>query len=155
MPNTDKSAARESLEAILAEHQELMARVVEISEWAIQVDELGDGPKYQELGQQMTELRGLLVGHFAEEEKDGYLASALEVAPRFSQEAAGLLQQHQQFLDRLDRFIGKLQDTDSPFAKWQEAHDEFKNIVAEVLRHEVKENAIVQAAFEDDVGTGD
>jgi hypothetical protein len=100
-------------------------------------------------------LRDLLAEHFKEEERDGYLASALAVAPHFSAQVADLRSQHPQFLDRLDNLIPRVRDSEPSSDYWRTARDELEQLLADLRRHEQSENAIVQTAFQVDVGTKD
>ena len=52
-------------------------------------------------------------------------------------------------------FISRLCAGEPPFPCWHDARHEFEAFVTELRQHEASENAIVQAAFGDDVGTAD
>ena len=116
---------------------------------------MGQGPKFEEMGLRIKALRDSLADHFEVEERDGYLAPALDVAPRFTRQASELQRQHQQFLEVLDRFIEQLQTCDSSIRCWQDARQEFEDFLDQLLEHERAENTIVQSAFTEDLGSGD
>lgn len=139
---------------LLAEHRELMKRVADVVKWWTELEQIGI-PHYHEMGTRLEALRHHLAEHMAEEEKGGYLAEALEVAPRFSREAEELRLQHAEILQAFDDFIGRLMEKEPPFASWQEVRDEFDTLMNTVRQHERRENAIVQSAFGDDLGRGD
>ncbi len=100
-------------------------------------------------------LRDLLAEHFAEEERDGYLRAALAAAPQFTRHAATLREQHARFLERVDHLIKRLPQCEPVSPYWRELRDELEQLVADLRQHEQSENAIVQAAFEDDLETKD
>jgi hypothetical protein len=143
-----------SLHTFLEEHQNLTRRIAELRKWWSELDALG-ARKFGEMAFRVQELRDLLAEHFQEEERDGYLGSALAVAPQFTAQASELCQQHPQFLDRLDNLIMRVRDSEPPSDYWRTARDELEQFLADLRRHERSENAIVQTAFHDDVGTTD
>lgn len=139
---------------LLEEHRELIAKIAEFSQWWEEVDELGV-PRFAEMGDRLQSLRDLLVRHFADEEAGGYLAGVLEVAPRFSREIEELQPQHGELLATLDDFIPRLKSDTPPFGSWQATWHEFDAFLADLRRHEGRENAVVQSAYGLDIGTGD
>ncbi len=151
---TKNANSSQSLTRLLEEHRELMGRITELRKWWSELDQFGL-PKFGEMGTRVEELRDILAEHFAEEEKDGYLAQALAVAPQYTQKAEELQKQHGQMLETLGDFSDRLELSQPPFESWQKARDEFEGIVAGLRQHERAENEIVQSAFENDIGTGD
>ena len=139
---------------LLAEHRELMRKVAELRQWWEQLDELGS-PRFGEMGDRLSELREVLATHFADEEEGGYLASALAVAPQFSERAAQLQKQHAEFLQTLERIIADLKAPEPRCQGWNEARLRVEKFLAQLRQHEAAENAIVQSAFGDDLGHGD
>ncbi len=146
--------ALSSLHAFLKEHQEVARRIAELRQWWSELDALGIR-KFGEMASRVRELRDLLAEHFAEEERDGYLSAALAAAPRFSKLAGTLCEQHGQFLERLDHLIARLRDSEPTSHYWRASRDEIEGLIFDLRQHEQSENAIVQAAFEDDLGTKD
>ncbi|HXY36520.1 MAG TPA: hemerythrin domain-containing protein [Planctomycetaceae bacterium] len=149
-----ESRSLNSLQALLKEHQEIARRIAELRQWWSELDSLGIR-KFGEMAFRVQELRDLLAEHFAGEERDGYLRAALAVAPQFTRPAATLREEHAQFLERLDQQIARLQQCEPESGYWRESRDEIEQLVAALRQHEQSENAIVQAAFEDDLGTKD
>lgn len=149
-----KRQVHPTFEALLKEHREVMKHINDLREWVKEIGELGV-PHFGELGTRLQPLRDELSRHFAEEEEGGYLSVALSRAPRFSREAEELQEQHAQFLKDLNTLIDKLHESEPPFSSWQQACAEFEEILTRIRRHEGRENAIVQAAFETDIGEGD
>jgi hypothetical protein len=150
----DRPQTTVSLHTFLEEHQNLMRRIAELRKWWSELDALG-ARKFGEMAFRVQELRDLLAEHFEGEERDGYLASALAVAPHLSVQAADLCRQHPQFLDRLDNVIARVRDSEPSSDYWRTARDELEQFLADLRQHERSENAIVQTAFRDDVGTTD
>ncbi len=145
---------RSTLNAFLKEHQELARRVAELRKWWTELDELGIR-KFGEMAFRVQELRDLLAEHFADEERGGYLGSALAVAPQFASQAATLCTEHAQFLERLDHLVARLRDSEATSNYWRASRSEIEQVIADLRRHEQRENAIVQAAFEQNLGTND
>jgi hypothetical protein len=151
---TPETRDRSSLNSFLKEHQELARRIAELRKWWTELDELGIR-KFGEMAFRVQELRDLLAEHFTEEERGGYLSSALTAAPQFAPQAATLCAQHPQFLERLDHLIGRLRDSEPTSTYWRASRSEVEQVIADLRQHEQRENAIVQAAFEQDLGTND
>lgn len=150
-----ETSPHDLLQAMLQEHRELMQRIADLKHFWEEVNELGQGPKYEEMESRVRELRDQLATHFVHEERDGYLAPALEAAPRLSSQAEQLQKQHLEFLNLLDHFIGKLQACESAFHCWQEVGVEFEEFLKRLHEHETAEIMLVQSAFEDDIGSAD
>jgi hypothetical protein len=150
----DRPQTTVALHTFLEEHQNLTRRIAELRKWWSELDALG-ARKFGEMAFRVQELRKLLAEHFEEEERDGYLASALAVAPQFSIQAADLCRQHRQFLDQLDNLIARVRDSEPSSDYWRTAREELEQFLVDLRRHERSENAIVQTAFQVDVGTKD
>lgn len=151
---TDKKTEASSFQPMLEEHRELMQRIHELRQHWAQVDEAG-GPQDDELGRRLDDFRRHLAAHFEEEERDGYLASALAIAPRFSRQAEQLCAQHRQLLVQLDGLMTQLSSAQSDPESWERSRRQFEDFVAELRKHEGAENAIVQSAFGDDIPSAD
>ena len=141
-------------DALLEEHKLLLSNIGGIQQWCSQRDELGD-PNFGELATRVAHLREQLVAHFDEEERDGYLSSALEVAPRFCEQAKHLREEHAQVLDELDELSHTLASDQHGGMSWVEASERFEAFVAKLHAHECSEHEILQDAFGEDIGTGD
>jgi iron-sulfur cluster repair protein YtfE (RIC family) len=149
-----ESGSLNALHSFLKEHQEVARRIAELRQWWSELDSLGIR-RFGEMAFRVQNLRDLLSEHFAEEEKDGYLRAALAAAPQFARPAATLREQHAQFLERLDQLIVRLRQCDPESCYWRESRDDLEQLIADLRQHEQSENAIVQSAFEDDLGTED
>jgi len=136
-----------SLQSLQDEHRGLSKQIADLKLFWREVNELGQGPKYEEMGMRVQVFRELLASHFANEERGGYLAQALNRAPEFAERAKQLEQQHQLFLDDIDRFIARLQTCDSAFHCWQEVREEFDDFLQRLHVHETEETQIVETAI--------
>ena len=145
-----ESAFEESLQSLQHEHRGLSKQIAELKSFWNEVNEIGQGPKYEEMGSRVGVFRELLASHFADEERGGYLARALDRAPQFAERANQLEQQHQVLLDDIDGFIAKLQTCDSAFHGWQEVLKEFDGLLQRLHDHETEETQIVAAAIGDE-----
>jgi iron-sulfur cluster repair protein YtfE (RIC family) len=131
-----------------------MRRLAALRRWWTELDQLGT-PKFGEMGTQVQNLRNILAEHFAAEEKDGYLAPVIAVAPYLSRQANELQSQHGHLLESLNDFISRLQMSEPPFESWQAAYRELETLLLDLRRHEQAENEAVQAAFGNDVAAAD
>jgi iron-sulfur cluster repair protein YtfE (RIC family) len=112
-------------------------------------------PKFGEMGSQVENLRDILAEHFAAEEQDGYLSSALAVAPNLQRQVNELQSQHGHLLEALNDLINRLKMSEPPFQSWQAAYRELEAILADLRRHERAENETAQAAFGNDLAAAD
>jgi len=138
---------------LLAEHQELLQKIRDLQQFWHEVDELGIGPKCQELADRVADIREHLQQHFDAEERDGHLGSALKMAPRFALEADELLAEHVTMLQTLDGLGGRLRAGGPEI--WNCVCSEIETFIRELEHHEHRENGILQAAFNDDCGAGE
>lgn len=150
----ERTRTADALHTFLKEHQKLTRRIAELRKWWSELDALGTR-KFGEMAFRIEELRDFLAEHFEEEERDGYLASVLELAPHLTAQASVLCRQHRLFLSRLDDLIARVRCPEPPATLWRSARDEIAQFVSDLRQHEQAENAIVQGAFEDDVGASD
>jgi hypothetical protein len=90
---------RELLQKLSNEHDVLRKQIADLRQFWSEVSELGQRPKYEEMGYRVQQLRDALAAHFSSEEEGGYLAPVLEVIPRLSPSATQLELEHMQFLN--------------------------------------------------------
>lgn len=106
----------------------------------------------------LAELRDQLSMHFALEDAYGYFEDAVMQAPRLCQRAETLHHQHIvlfldicRIADRADRLLHQ-----KPAAhQLHQLSDAFFAFVNQFEIHERLEDALIMAAFEDDIGVGD
>lgn len=143
------------LQTLNEEHKEISSQIADLRRFWSEVNELGEGPKYEEMGTRIQVLRSTLAKHFDNEEREGYLSPALERAPRFATKAEQLEKQHTQFLVTLDQYIAKLQACEPAYHCWQEVFNDFEDFLEQLHEHESAESAIVQTAIRDGGGPTD
>ncbi len=143
------------LQSLLDEHKSITDQINDVKHFWSEVDELGRGPKYEEMGAHVRNLREVLAKHFADEERDGYMAPVLKTAPHFVEQTQKLKQQHQQFLDALDHYIDRLEKCESAYHCWQEVRTEFEEFLTQLHEHEAEETRIVQSAAGSEAGSND
>jgi iron-sulfur cluster repair protein YtfE (RIC family) len=140
------AASKHTFRALQKEHDELHEEIAGVQQFWTEVNELGRGPKYEEMAARVQQLRERLRQHFAEEERGGYLAPVIAVSPEAASQVEELKQQHHQFLDDLDGFSERLQDPESLFHNWDEVSAEFEEFLSQLREHESAEMALMREA---------
>jgi hypothetical protein len=128
-------------------HEVLRKQIADLRQFWSEVSQLGQGPKYEEMGGRVKRLRDILADHFASEERGGYLADAVNTAPRLSESAKTLESQHAEFLKTLDRFIGRLANCESAYHCWEDVGAEFEDFMQRLDQHEADEMSLVRQAM--------
>jgi len=144
MIETDTELLRQKF---LNEHEELSRQIDEMKCFWREVNELGQGPKYEEMAYRVQNLREQLKNHFDSETKEGYLSSPQIKSSIYAEQAEILGQQHAQLLDSLDRFIAALKQCDSAFHCWQEVRSDFDEFLKTLYQHEASETKLVENAM--------
>jgi hypothetical protein len=103
----------------------------------------------------LAELAQVLLDHFRHEEADGYFAAALAIAPRLTEQAAALLQQHPELTAQLAAVQAHAASGHCSEAWWEQLQLAFTAFFDEFSRHEAGENRLLQEAFHDDLGADD
>lgn len=103
-------------------------------------------------------LRDQLALHFALEEAYGYFEDPIDVAPRLSRQADLLRGEHKglylDFCELVDRAERMLYDEQhAALALW--IGPEFLEFDVRLRSHEERENELIFAAYDDDIGVGD
>lgn len=141
MPQTNTETL---LNALRTEHDELLEEIKDIGQFWTEVNELGMGPKYDEMATRVHRLRERLKRHFAEEERGGYLAPVIAAAPELASQADQLKRQHPEFLKDLDEFSIQLENRESAFPNWEEVHRKFDEFLRRLHEHESAEMDMVR-----------
>lgn len=120
----------------------------------------GQQPDAQQARQLIGDLYERIQSHFHHEEKGGYLSEALERAPRLTNLAGRLHEQHEtlsEMLGELRNHVQQTVPTDDLRADawWKELDNQFHVFFNRLLRHETEEDKLVQEAFNRDLGTCD
>ncbi len=103
-------------------------------------------------------LRDQLALHFTLEEAYGYFEDAIDTAPRLSDQAECLRNQHQDLFSGFCAIIDAAEQLmyEEPVnqQRGKIAHM-FHSFRADLQLHEARENDLIMAAFNDDIGCGD
>ena len=109
-----------------------------------------------EVSKRFEHIRAHLRQHMALEERDGYLASVLELRPTLAGEVARLQHEHLELArltDDIHRTLGQLAPEDRLLTR--DACQRIGNLLSYLEHHEADENLIVLSAFTDDIGAKD
>ena len=101
----------------------------------------------------LEDLKRDLPAHFALEEQDGHMASAIAVAPRFHRNAAQLIAQHADFCDRLTLLLSHAREAGTSSQSWARVQQDFFRLSADLLEHERAENDLISRAYNEDIGS--
>lgn len=93
--------------------------------------------------------------HFAREERGGYLADVLAIAPRLSHRAAALQTDHAELLESALLLQDRAREATGAPGAWALVEAEFSKLAARLLEHEDAEGALVREAFATDVSPSD
>ena len=106
----------------------------------------------------LCQLRDQLALHFALEEAYGYFEDPVYVAPRLSRQAEQLRDEHKglyldlcELVDRSERMF--YDEQHAALALW--IGPEFLEFDTRLKSHESRENELICAAYDDDIGVGD
>lgn len=111
------------------------------------------------LASQVAHLRDRLALHFALEEAYGYFDDPLAVAPRLCLEADALRSEHEVLFRRLCRLSDEAEELVAR-STWElraqrRLMDRLRRFCQSLHRHESRENELISAAFNVDIGGGD
>ena len=143
MANRSKSFAERMYEA----HAALMREITDLEAWAT----AGSASSPNHGHERLVALRAKVLAHFAFEENSGYMAEVLKDAPHLDQIVEELLEQHRQLAGGLDALIDECRG-------WSGADPDIKffhkarNWIDLVRSHESREDSLVQAASNQDMG---
>lgn len=146
-PNSPEFKAYQNL---LEAHRGLKALIREIDE------ALGAQTRsIVEVSRLVARLGDQLVKHFAMEEDGGYFADALTHAPQLIARANALLAQHPMMRTQAKTILVDLGSAEGQEHWWEETTQRFRAFKAELLRHEMREDKLLQEAYLQDIGSHD
>ncbi|MEM8680936.1 MAG: hemerythrin domain-containing protein [Planctomycetota bacterium] len=97
-----------------------------------------------------------LAEHFQNEDrKGGFFTEIIDLAPRLSEQAERVSHEHQELLANFERFVKRAEAEEGISSWWEDAQCEFHELSKQLMEHEHREQELLQAAFDDDIGTGD
>jgi hypothetical protein len=114
----------------------------------------GDGSTSGALLVLLADLARELPEHFAFEERGGYLADAIAVAPRLTAKAAELYRDHAELARRSRDLLEQARSAAEARAGWAEVEAGFAALATLLSDHEEAENALVREAFTENAATG-
>lgn len=110
------------------------------------------GEGLAELRARLDATRRHITEHFRFEEQNGYMDAVRKREPRFERSIDQLAEEHRRLAQSLDALIGEAKAATSPTDVLREQAREW---VGRVRQHEVRENDLVQNAFNLDMGPED
>ncbi len=108
-----------------------------------EVHELGRGPKFEEFGIRIDELRKKLAAHFVFTERRLEALRNLG-EPISTSECDQLLKQHAEFLDRLAADVERLEAHEAPFMNWGDVGREFDEIIRRLAQIESNDETVLE-----------
>ncbi|MBC8351687.1 MAG: hemerythrin domain-containing protein [Planctomycetes bacterium] len=102
-----------------------------------------------------VELSSHVKQHFDHEEQGGYFEEAIELAPRFSDRAKLLLQQHLELAAQLDELQQHADSSSEIGPWWAQLTQLFDEFMHRFLAHEEAENALLLQVYNEDIGAED
>ncbi|MFN5757825.1 MAG: hypothetical protein ACK48M_13725 [Planctomycetia bacterium] len=139
---------------VLAEHRELFCQMSAIHA-ALCGTAAPTRHDVERLVACVSGLREHLRGHFAQEEKGGFLEEAIARMPRLARAATAIMKQHPALLAELDALVLRLREMLAPgdisAAAWQQAARDYECFAAHMQAHERSENAVVQEGYNEDL----
>lgn len=138
---TEAAATRRE---IAEEHRQIRAVVAELETTS----------DLETLLQRLTELRGLLVSHFAREEAPEGLHRVVDrAAPRLASSVQALFDEHRELLEHLDGLAERARAClEGPMA---EVRSSAADLCRQLHEHEAVESDLLAGALYDDIGGGD
>ncbi|GIW95002.1 MAG: hypothetical protein KatS3mg110_3043 [Pirellulaceae bacterium] len=102
----------------------------------------------------LSELAHQLAKHFWQEEKGGYFAEVLSLAPELRARIERLQNEHVRMLEVVEELSRKV---DAPVGSdtWQQLAGEYRELAVLFQRHEQLEEEMLQQAYQLDMGTKD
>jgi DnaK suppressor protein len=90
--------------------------------------------------------------HFATEERGGYIAEAVAIAPRLARDAAALQAEHPGLQRAASELTETARQAGRSHAHWRELRDPLMAFARELLDHEGRENELISHAWTEDEG---
>lgn len=110
------------------------------------------------VGEVVTALESLsefLRAHFLHEDEGGFFEQITEQAPRLSERAQAVQQEHAALLVDLKSMQQFAAEGTTEDAWWKQLDAEFHRLSKKLMDHEHNEQDLLQRSFTDEIGTGD
>jgi hemerythrin len=139
-------------EMVKEEHQELVGVMGKIRH-SLTVEERDP----EGLDALIIQLCDLVESHFKNEEAGGYLREAIDQAPRLSERAEQLHDQHRTLWEELQglRTLVEHREAEASDQWWDQLRGAVEAFARNLLTHEAREDDLVQEAFTQDIGAKD
>ena len=145
-----KSTESEAIESIEQEHEALREKLRYIHEVLAAHDTPGE-----KLAGLLRNLHDALEVHFANEEFHGFFGEITAHAPHLKCSADKLCAEHQGMLHRASELARFAAAGTGSEAWWRELKSGFQVFSKQLMHHESHENALLQQAYQEDIGTND
>lgn len=93
--------------------------------------------------------------HFDQEESSGFFEQVVAKAPRLSDRADALLQEHAALRETLRSLATQARENRTSPDWWDDMEKGFHDFSKRLMHHESEENAILQEAYGQDIGSQD
>lgn len=93
--------------------------------------------------------------HFDNEDEGGFFAEIVQQAPRLSEPAKQVSQEHARLLADFSELTERAGQGDGTAEWWDKMGTQFHDVSKQLMEHEHREQELLQRAFTEDVGTGD
>jgi iron-sulfur cluster repair protein YtfE (RIC family) len=103
----------------------------------------------------LASLERYLAAHFAREEAQGHLKSALEIAPRYQNRVRSLREEHGELMRDVRGLRAAALEAETSAAQWLEIYRVCDGLAERLHAHDEAENEILMRAVLDDLGAGD
>lgn len=141
---------RQYADAVHADHRELAGLLSDIrTEFA------NDERSKLRLEKLVTQLSELCEAHFRREEEGGYMKEAVQQSPLLATKASALEAEHEDLQEQIEKLRILIHSGVESAAWWVRVQSDFNNFAKQISRHESEENALLQEAFSQDIGTKD
>jgi iron-sulfur cluster repair protein YtfE (RIC family) len=112
-------------------------------------------PARDEIETLLREFLNALLVHFSNEENDGFFDDVTAYSPRLAGRAGMLCGEHKQMLSEADE-LRRFAAAGSPSMPWwRELSSRCHEFSKRLMRHEHKENELLQEAYQTDIGAND
>ncbi len=147
---TSKPSRSDSLEQIRREHEELRQLLGNVRQTLAKrlatVVNVAD-----QIGKLCEEVET----HFTQEEIDGFFDQVVEHAPRLSHDTDQLRTEHVRLREVIRDLSHCASEGDGSADWWERIEAQFHEFSKQLMRHETKENELLQSAYTDDIGLAD
>ena len=146
---TAQQTMQTRLMALAKEHRNVNKRIADLKKFWLEVSELGEGPKFEELKAHVGAFGELLSAHMAREEHLFHDMRHL-LDSNTGERVSQLTLEHAEFLQRLLENVDRL-DRDKEYcnnADWQAIGDEIEDLIERLADHEAAETALIHQFLE-------